>query len=137
MYLDLICFAYASIFSSISSFIILSLSIFVILIHFSENFFFCLFYQFFNISFGIIDDLFVKLAISISSSISIFSRFSFAVLFRVFSSFSFSISVFSILFFLFLVILVFLFLLLFLLGLTFLNAEEKKRFFFCNDLLIL
>ena len=89
MYLDLNCFAYASIFSSISSFIILSLSIFVILIHFSETFFFCLFYQFFNISFGIIDDLFVKLAISI------FSRFSFAVLFRVFSSFSFSISVFS------------------------------------------
>ena len=95
MYLDLNCFAYASIFSSISSFIILSLSIFVILIHFSETFFFCLFYQFFNISFGIIDDLFVKLAISISYSISIFSRFSFAVLFRVFSSFSFSISVFS------------------------------------------
>ena len=53
-----------------------------------------------SISFGIIDNFFVKLAIvsfCIScSSISILSRFSLAILFRIFISFSFSISRFSI-----------------------------------------
>ena len=52
-----------------------------------------------SISFGIIDNFFVKLAIvsfSIScSSISFLSRFSLAILFRFFSSFSFFISRFS------------------------------------------
>ena len=89
-------------------FIITSLNISVILIHFSEtSFSFACFINCLTFSvkygrsilFGIIDNLFVRLAIvsfSIScSSISIIFRFPLAIRFRFFNSFSFSISVFS------------------------------------------
>ena len=101
MYLDLNCFSYESTFSFIYFFIITSLNFSVILFYFA-CFINCLIFSYKcrkSISFGIIDNLFVKLAIvsfSISfSSVSILFRFSLAILFRFFSSFSFSISRFS------------------------------------------
>ena len=105
MYLDLNCFSYASTFSSISFFVITSLSITVILTHFSVILF--SFACFINklrylkkygksIIFEIIDNLFVRLAILSFSifcfSVSTLSRFSIAILFRFSSSSSFSIS---------------------------------------------
>ena len=71
MYLDLKCFLYASTVLSISFFIVISLNFFVALIHFSEALFsFAYFISCLiiskkclkSISFGIIDNLFLRLA---------------------------------------------------------------------------
>ena len=142
MYLDLNCFSYESTFSFIYFFIITSLNYSVILFYLA-CFINCLIFSYKcrkSISFGIIDNLFVKLAI-VSFSISFFLFLFFLDFLLLFFLDSLVLLVFLfldslvLLFFLFLVLLIFLFLLLFLLGLTFSYVEEKNCFY--NNLHIL